>query len=121
MKNQEWELTSWNQSTLSKSVGLVSDPATNRSLFESEDAPESKSCEQIIGELIAALVAEGKEDMVKDVIKLKKKLSGGNGPEEAPEEAPTEESWKQDYSCPQAAKSCRELLEVAMSGKAAAR
>lgn len=100
-----------------RSVDLVADPATAKSLFESEEMPETKSCDQLIGELIAALVVEGKEDLVKDVIKLKKKLGGGEAEEEpaepeAPEEeAPAEESWKNEYETLKLEKKCRCLLE----------
>jgi len=100
-----------------KSVDLVADPGTVTSLFEQEEEAEGKSVLQLVGELIAALVAEGKEDMVKEIIKFKKKLGGGedengNGAEPAPaEEAPAEESWKQEYASLKLEKDCRTLLE----------
>lgn len=117
-KNKAGELIVENIDSL-RSIDLVADAGTVKSLFESADAPEAKSCEQLIGELIAALVAEGKEDAVKDVIKLKKKICGDGKEEEdspAPEasddsEAPAEESWKQDYKKLKLEKGCRELLE----------
>jgi hypothetical protein len=99
------------------SIDLVDNAGTTKGLFEAaEPETEAKSCEQIMGELIAALVAEGKEDMVKDAIKLKKKLSGDKDdePNETPqEEKPAEESYHQEYQKLKLEKDCRLLLESA--------
>jgi len=96
-----------------RSVDLVADPGTVKSLFESEE-PEAKSVETILGELVAALVSEGKEEFVKDAIKLKKKIvgDGSSEPDEEPEaEESTEESWKAEYEQLKLEKHCRLLLE----------
>jgi len=103
-----------------RSVDLVADAGTTKTLFEGNMEEEVKTCEVIMGELIAMMVSEGKEEYVKDAIKLKKKMMGDKEEEEVPAEekesdemVAAEESWKQEYKTLKLEKTCRNLLEQA--------
>lgn len=77
------------------SVDAVLNPATTSSIFEeimAEESPEVvKSCQELLGEAMAAAARDGEHDLAAKILKLLKKSGEADAPDEA-EEADADEA-----------------------------